>query len=400
MKTFSVVGPNGKTYSITVPENATNEQIRLEILRVYQEANPDYAPMGAPGDREPPAAPPPRVAPPQEASKVDPRSIVGGTTASMYDIVPEDFAYGKPPVRDEALEAAIAAINRNRELNPDFGGPVIDVLGGASGALLSKLLAGKPPTALEQLSANQAAFDQTLKNLQTSPLNAVASSQSQIRGEPTLPGFVPQQSASATPEFRGGTPGEKWASKVVGDDFIKPGVRTVTEAAADYRRSLPGGNISQRLYKRYNLPHIPGVSIMDQLAARAEAREQAAQAAQQQANRDQRLAEERFRQATRSAQGIAPAPGTYRGALQRYPGFLGGLAGAGGTELMQQAAQYQAQGDPVGAAIAAGLAGGTTIGVLPYAPARAIGMGTGAISPLVLYLYDKMRDRGSVMDGR
>jgi len=407
MKTFSVVGPNGKTYSITVPENATNEQIRLEILRVYQEANPDYAPMGAPGDREPPAAPPPRVAPPQEASKVDPRSIVGGTTASMYDIVPEDFAYGKPPVRDEALEAAIAAINRNRELNPDFGGPVIDVLGGASGALLSKLLAGKPPTALEQLSANRAAFDQTLKNLQTSPLNAVASSQSQIRGEPTLPGFVPQQSASATPEFRGGTPGEKWASKVVGDDFIKPGVRTVTEAAADYRRSIPKGKISGRLYREHNLPHIPGVTLWDQLMARSEAREQAALAAQQaahaeqqQANRDQRLAEERFRQATKSAQGIAPAPGTYRGALQRYPGFLGGLAGAGGAELMQQAAQYQAEGDPVGAAIAAGLAGGTTIGVLPYAPARAIGMGTGAISPLVLYLYDKMRDRGSVMDGR
>lgn len=423
MKTVTVEGPDGNKYAVTVPENASKEEILAAAIKVYQASNPNYAPMGAPGDREPPAAsaapppaappapPQPRVIPPQAASGVDPRSVEGGTTREMYNIVPEKFAYGEPPVRDQVLEALMVASNRNRELNPDFGGPVVDVLGGTAGALASKFFAGKTPTALEQFSANRAAFDRILQDLQTSPLNAVAPSQSQMpgtevrmrRGEPTLPGFVPRQSASATPALGGGTPGEKWAEKVVGNEFVKPGVQSVTEAAADYRRQKPQGKTARKLPEMFNLPHGEG-SIVDRVIARQQAAEQAAQqqsqAAQQQANRDQQLAEERFRQATRSAQGIAPAPGTYRGALQRYPGLVGGLAGAGGTELMQQALQYQEQGDPVGAGIAGALSVGTTAGIFPSPITRAVGMGTGAISPLVLYLYDKMRNRGSVMDGR
>ena len=467
MKTFPVIGPDNKTYPITVPENATNDEIRAEILRVYKEANPDYVPMGSPGDREPPAAPAappvtppappqPRVTPPQEAPKVDPRSIVGGTTASMYDIVPEEFAYGKPPVRDQALQAVMAAMARNRELNPDFGGPVVDVLGGTAGALASKLFAGKTPTALEQSQTYQRAVFDALRNQglspeeirqalqagRTSPLNAVAPSQSQMpgtevrmpRGEPTLPGFVSRQPAAplatqgraSGPRIEGGSAVQNYLRAAAGTEHEIP--YAVQQRAKSYDSKSPEGAITLRNKDLENLqkaqavvgsgwalgPQAPGqlmlpreqaeeqiIRAQQEEEARVRAQERAQQqAAQQQANRDQQLAEERFRKATRSAQGIAPAPGTYRGALQRYPGFLGGLAGAGGTELMQQASQYQAQGDPLGAGIAGALSVGTTAGILPFAPARAVGMGTGAISPLVLYLYDKMRNRGSVMDGR
>ena len=78
-------------------------------------------------------------------------------------------------------------------------------------------------------------------------------------------------------------------------------------------------------------------------------------------------------------------------ATRAFPGFTGALSGLGAAELGQEAYRRGQQGDDLGKYIAGTGAVASGLSALPFAPTRIGGGAIAAASPLVLYLYDKMR---------
>lgn len=168
---------------------------------------------------------------------------------------------------------------------------------------------------------------------------------------------------------QGTTPGEKWAKKVTG--YVKPGVQDVVEAATDYRRAMPQGKVSGPMAKRWGIP-APGepTAIMDRLIARGQATPPPPPGAMQR---------------------IGSAVGAIPSAITQSPVLSGALGGLGAAEMGMEAMQRMQNKDPIGAAIAGVGAAGGALAVAPFPPARAVGLGVSAASPLTLYLLDKMR---------
>jgi hypothetical protein len=193
-----------------------------------------------------------------------------------------------------------------------------------------------------------------------------------------------------TPE--GGTPGERWARKVVGEEFIKPGVQSSTEASRDFKRAIPSGKTASKLPTQFNMPHLPGegqpMSIADRLIARQKAAELAAQQAAQQAaaNPPPRPPSALSRGASSLAQGINIG-------ARAFPGITGALSGVAAADLGQQAYQRASQGDIPGAAIAGMGSVGALASMLPFPLTKVGGPAIVAASPLTLLLYDKLKDR-------
>lgn len=193
-----------------------------------------------------------------------------------------------------------------------------------------------------------------------------------------------------TPE--GGTPGERWARKVVGEEFIKPGVQSSTEASRDFKRAIPSGKTASKLPTQFNMPHLPGegqpMSIVDRLIARQKAAELAAQQAAQQAaaNPPPRPPSALSRGASSLAQGINIG-------ARAFPGITGALGGVAAADLGQQAYQRASQGDIPGAAIAGVGSAGALASMLPFPQTKVGGPAIAMVSPLTLLLYDKLKDR-------
>lgn len=74
-----------------------------------------------------------------------------------------------------------------------------------------------------------------------------------------------------------------------------------------------------------------------------------------------------------------------------FPGVTGALGGLGAAELGQEAYRRSQGGDDIGKYIAGTGAVASGLSALPFAPTRIGGGAIAAASPLVLYLYDKMR---------
>jgi len=74
-----------------------------------------------------------------------------------------------------------------------------------------------------------------------------------------------------------------------------------------------------------------------------------------------------------------------------FPGVTGALSGLGAAELGQEAYKRSQEGDDLGKYIAGTGAVASGLSALPFAPTRIGGGAIAAASPLVLYLYDKMR---------
>ena len=193
------------------------------------------------------------------------------------------------------------------------------------------------------------------------------------------------------------TPGAKWGRKVVGEQFVKPGASSVTEVAADYRRATPQGKIAQRLPKSFNMPGAgePGMSIVDRLIARQQEAEQMARSAQAQQPRPQSY----FDRMTRGAiQGTQAGARTANLMAQAFPRATGALSGLGATELFQEAYRRGQEGDDLGKYIAAAGGVGATASVYPALPTRVGGGALAMTSPLVLYMYDKLRAKSQPTD--
>jgi hypothetical protein len=78
-------------------------------------------------------------------------------------------------------------------------------------------------------------------------------------------------------------------------------------------------------------------------------------------------------------------------ATRAFPGFTGAISGLGAAELGQEAYKRSQEGDDIGKYIAGTGAVASGLSALPFAPTRIGGGAIAAASPLVLYLYDKMR---------
>ncbi|NDD56091.1 hypothetical protein EBZ39_19865, partial [bacterium] len=193
------------------------------------------------------------------------------------------------------------------------------------------------------------------------------------------------------------TPGAKWGRKVVGEQFVKPGASSVTEVAADYRRATPQGKIAQRLPKSFNMPGAgePGMSIVDRLIARQQEAEQMARSAQAQQPRPQSY----FDRMTRGAiQGTQAGARTANLMAQAFPRATGALSGLGAAELFQEAYRRGQEGDDLGKYIAATGGVGATASLIPTLPTRVGGGALAITSPLVLYMYDKLRAKSQPTD--
>lgn len=80
-----------------------------------------------------------------------------------------------------------------------------------------------------------------------------------------------------------------------------------------------------------------------------------------------------------------------------FPGAAGALSGLGAAELGQEAYRRSQEGDDIGKYIAGIGAAGAAASLFPTLPTRVGGGAIATLSPLVLYLYDKMRKQNQAL---
>lgn len=274
--------------------------------------------------------------------------------------------------RDKLIEEIKALPGKVYEEYPTASRVAFDIAGAETGRRLS--VAGE----MGRREATRAAAELNRQQRLAAQAAAQASTQAAAPG--------------TTPVPEGGTPGEKWARKVVGQEFVKPGVQSVTEATSDYRRAVPQGKIAQRLPKMFNMPHLPSegqpMSIADRLIAQRQAAEQAAIEAQQAAANQPQP-----RQPSPLSRG---AQATSRGVnigYRAFPGAAGALAGLGTAELGQQAYSRFSKGDVPGGILASVGAGSSALSLFPFPVTRVPSALLAVASPLALLAYDKMKER-------
>lgn len=274
--------------------------------------------------------------------------------------------------RDKLTEEIKALPGKIYEEYPTASRVAFDIAGAETGRRLS--VAGE----MGRREATRAAAELNRQQRLAAQAAAQASTQAAAPG--------------TTPVPEGGTPGEKWARKVVGQEFVKPGVQSVTEATSDYRRAVPQGKIAQRLPKMFNMPHLPSegqpMSVVDRLIAQRQAAEQAAIEAQQTAANQPQP-----RQPSPLSRG---AQATSRGVnigYRAFPGAAGALAGLGMADLGQQAYSRFSEGDVPGGILASVGAGSSALSLFPFPVTRVPSTLLAVASPLALLAYDKMKER-------
>ena len=166
----------------------------------------------------------------------------------------------------------------------------------------------------------------------------------------------------------GGSPGEKWSTKVTG--YVRPGADTVTEAAQAYQRAKGQGPVTSQISKKFGppAPSQPGVFTGGRLAG---------------------MAPPTPPQTT--GQAIKSGLQSVGNVMQRSPVVTGALAGAGAGYSAQDASERYQKGDKLGAGIAAAGALGSAASMIPTLPTRVIGGGMAMASPAALAVLDKMR---------
>lgn len=174
----------------------------------------------------------------------------------------------------------------------------------------------------------------------------------------------------------GMTSGAKWGREVTG--YVKPGVKTVSEAATDYRRAFPQGKISGRMAKLYG---IPGPDESPQLSQRLIDRAKNAPVV---GEVRQGLPVER----------VERPGGRITGMLKGTT--MGALGGAGAGYSAYDAYDRYMQGDMPGAALSAIGALGGVAGLVPHPLTRGVGLATTAAVPFLTDLYDRYKPQRTI----
>lgn len=490
MITYTIIGPNGKEIIVTVPENATREQIQAAALAEYKKLVPDFVPMGEPkSEQKPTVAPAPTPVPtsiqaPKLAPVTPPVSTIPEPIVSSETELPARTPSG-------LLQDAINFSNRMQQ--DPYGREVVDVLSGVGLGAVSQALSGKPETAESQRRAMAREFNRLLPQManlseadiprslmrqfdaEQPPGRMIGQAEPRI-GSESPPGRMvgrveprigpeaqtsirsnaisPLSSIAAQPSnmLRGPLPADLPLTSAppapIQKDPTKPGALnyalkftperipfTMQQQIENMTKNPEGalGKIQQNLSALETQNRIAGpgrfefstpTSQQGELLIPRQEAERRWRASLDALNEEARLEQERAR--VESAQAEARARGDesraarleqarrriaeeiarrrvtgtlgVQGFIQRNPAAFGAAAGSIGGDLAQQAAAYQAQGDPVGAAIAAAGSFGSALGALPHPLARGAAMvsGPGALS--ALYLREKALGRPSVME--
>lgn len=433
---------NGLIVTVTVPKNASIDDIDKAALIEYQKLVPGYVPMGqskaeqeevprvppsfvAPGLAPAPAAAPEAAATPAQSASQTPSDSERRTLADRLSTVIQDYST-RPEIQDRALT---------------------NIGGGLLGATVSKLTSEPAPQNLREFVRQEAqarypgafvpgrpaappvvpaAAPQTPSP--AAPAIPPAAPAARGRVEPSLGNLagprVPERASG--PRIEGGSGAVNWLRSQAGQEHEVPYNKQM--AATSMRKNEPTG--AQRIIdedlarlrqiermegqNRFRLgPSAPGqlllpTNIAEEQLLREAQRLQAEQLSQQS---DQARAQRAFEQATqqsareqeraqtraeRSVRGGAPL-GLYS-IFRRYPGIYGGAMGAVSAEMAQRAADAYESGRMTEAAVAGAGALGSAVGMFPNPYARMIGLGSSAlISPLAIYLQQKNAQK-SVME--
>lgn len=427
-KQFKVQTPDGKTITVTAPENATDDQIeslakdqyykgsdrpkvdlspKPDQIRIYNQEYRDAVnriiEARKEGDqRKLHEAEQDRISVANELKRL------GAEVPGAEPSVPPPAAQAPQPPQAAPGQSMVSAA---REMMPsmDFGRMIPDVVG----ALAGERIAGGTQKSLENL----------LERKMAQQAQGITGPSSILGGQPRVPAQTSQSAApvqAQAPDLQRearilrGTPGEMDISGRARQTGYN--VQTAQEAAAQRemqamieqmrQRGVVGGTAQELLSRA------PGMTASEHgvLVPRSNAPQTAGPrppepfvgppvpptaAGYTQAPPQQPGALQRAGQAVKSSMGTA---GNIAMDALSSPRLAGAMGGFGAAEALQQ--YYgRREDDPLGAylALASGALGGlSTLPVLPM-PYR---MGAAAASPLTMYLYDKFRPYRSVLERR
>ena len=494
MITYTIIGPNGKEIIVTVPENATREQIQAAALAEYKKLVPDFVPMEEPKPKQEPTVAPALAPAPAVTSTSAPAVTPTPVPMPASSISENNTQNNAEPEQAKFNTIIRDALIRNLQQNKDmYGREIVDALSGVGLGAVSRALSGKPETAETQRRATAREFNRLLPQManlseadiprslmrqfdaEQPPGRMIGQAEPRIGSEPPPGRMVsrveprigpeaqtsirsnvisPLSSIAAQPSnmLRGPLPADLPLTSAppapIQKDPTKPGALnyalkftperipfTMQQQIENMTKNPEGalGKIQQNLSALETQNRIAGpgrfefstpTSQQGELLIPRQEAERRWRASLDALNEEARLEQERAR--VESAQAEARArgdksraarleqarrriaeeiarrrvTGTFgvQGFIQRNPAAFGAAAGSIGGDLAQQAAAYQAQGDPVGAAIAAAGSFGSALGALPHPLARGAAMvsGPGALS--ALYLREKIQGRPSVME--